>query len=243
MPTKGGGLCCNFYWTQAGRFDHREIETRADVLCYTSAPLEEDLEVTGPVKVILYAASSAIDTDFTAKLVDVYPCGCAQNLPTVIRARYRASMWQRPHQPGQVECYEIDLWATSNVFAAGHRIRVEISSSNFPRFDRNPNTGHELGADAEMLPAMQTIFHDREHPSRLVLPIVPRKAQLSSPPPPPAPRGRRAGRMRILTRVAVGSSLLLTAHSRIGLSCRAAHWSITCFTSVAMVVAGALAIT
>ncbi|MEA2529149.1 MAG: uncharacterized protein QOF01_3997 [Thermomicrobiales bacterium] len=176
VPTKGGGLCCNFYWSQGGQFDQREIETRADVLCYTSPPLEQDLEVTGPVKVVLYAASSAVDTDFTAKLVDVCPCGCARNLTDgIIRARYRESMrTEKLLRPGEVERYEIDLWATSNLFRAGHQIRVEISSSNFPRFDRNPNTGGVIATATkdDCLPALQTIYHDQDHPSRIVLPVI-----------------------------------------------------------------------
>jgi putative CocE/NonD family hydrolase len=176
VPTKGGGLCCNFYWSQAGRYDHRQIETRPDVLCYTSAPLTEDLEVTGPVKVILYAASSARDTDFTAKLLDVCPCGCAHNLTDgIIRARYRESMrTEKLLTPGEIERYEIDLWATSNVFAAGHRIRVEISSSNFPRFDRNPNTGGTIATATkdDCLVATQTVYHDADCPSRIVLPVI-----------------------------------------------------------------------
>ena len=146
------------------------------MLCYTSAPLNEDTEVTGPVKVVLYAASSALDTDFTAKLVDVCPCGCARNLTDgIVRARYRkSSTMEALLTPGQVEEYEIDLLATSNVFKAGHQIRVEISSSNFPRFDRNPNHGGVIATatKTDCVPALQTIFHDREYPSHIVLPIV-----------------------------------------------------------------------
>jgi putative CocE/NonD family hydrolase len=146
------------------------------VLCYTSAPLEADLEVTGPVRVVLYAASSAVDTDFTAKLVDVCPCGCARNLTDgIARARYRTSgALEALLTPGQVEEYAIDLWATSNLFRAGHRIRVEISSSNFPRFDRNPNSGGVIAAATkdDCIPALQTVFHDAEYPSRILLPVV-----------------------------------------------------------------------
>jgi putative CocE/NonD family hydrolase len=176
VPTKGGGLCCNFYWSQGGQFDQRDIEARADVLCYTSPPLDEPTEVTGPVKVVLYASSSAVDTDFTAKLVDVCPCGCVRNLTDgIIRARYRESM-RHPKllAPGEVVRYEIDLWATSFVFAAGHHIRVEISSSNFARFDRNPNTGGVIATatKSNCIPALQTIYHDQDHPSRIVLPVI-----------------------------------------------------------------------
>ena len=157
-------------------FDQRLVEARPDVLVYVTPPLEEDTEVTGPVRLHLWAATTAPDTDFTGKLVDIYPDGYARNLTDgIIRARYRLGTdAARPITPGQVYEYEINLWATRNLFRKGHRIGLEVSSSNFPRFDRNLNTGHELGADAEMLPAMQTIFHDREHQSRLVLPIVPR---------------------------------------------------------------------
>lgn len=176
VPTLGGALCCNTMWAHAGSYDQRPVEIRPDVLCYTSEELTEPLEVTGPVKVFLYAASTAVDTDFTAKLVDVCPCGCVRNLTDGIqRARYRRSgNTEQLLTPGQVEEYEIDLWATSNVFKAGHRIRVEISSSNFPRFDRNPNFGGTIATAtaADFRPAMQTIHHDREYPSRIVLPIL-----------------------------------------------------------------------
>lgn len=176
VPTRGGGLCC---WRAAlppGAYDQREVEQRPDVLVYTTPPLNSNVEVTGPIEVHLWAATSAPDTDFTAKLVDVYPCGYVRNVQDgIIRARHRTSLDQaRPVKPGEVYEYVIDLSATSNVFQAGHRIRVEISSSNFPHFDRNPNTGHLLGQDAELRPATQTIFHDAGHPSYILLPIIPR---------------------------------------------------------------------
>lgn len=178
VPTVGGGLCCNAVVSLGGAFDQRAVEARDDVLVYSSAVLEQDTEVTGPLKVVLYAASSATDTDFTAKLVDVHPCGFAQNLNDgIIRARYRTSM-SAPDliTPGEVVAYEIDLVATSNLFRVGHRIRLEISSSNFPRFDRNPNTGEQPGRSIEMISAMQTIQHSREYPSRVILPVVERDA-------------------------------------------------------------------
>ena len=140
---EGGGLCCYPTGLPPGPFDQREIEARSDVLVYSTPPLERDFEVTGPVSVKLWAASSAPDTDFTAKLVDVEPDGFARNLTDgIIRARYRNSK-SDPEliEPGRVYEYTIDLWATSNLFKAGHQIRLEISSSNFPRFDRNSNTG------------------------------------------------------------------------------------------------------
>ena len=146
------------------------------MLVYTTPPLEADVEVTGPVKLVLYAASSAPDTDFTAKLVDVHPEGKAYNLcEGIIRARYRRGRDQPALlEPGQARQFDIDLWVTSNLFRAGHRIRAEVSSSNFPRFDRNPNSGEPFGTDTELLPAKQSVFHDRDHPSHLVLPVIPR---------------------------------------------------------------------
>lgn len=176
-PTMGGGLCCNHVFSHGGAFDQRGVEAREDVLVYTSPPLAEPLEVTGPVTVILYAASSAPDTDFTAKLVDVEPCGFARNLcDGIIRARYRTSMREGTLlTPGEVYAYEIDLVATSNLFKVGHRIRVEIASANFPRFDRNPNTGELPGRSTEMVSALQTVLHAAEHASRIVLPVIPRR--------------------------------------------------------------------
>jgi putative CocE/NonD family hydrolase len=159
----------------AGAFDQRSIEERDDVLVYTSDLLEEDLEVTGPVAVILWAASDGVDTDFTAKLVDVHPCGYARNiLDGIVRAPYRHSTRQpEPLTPGVAEQYTIDLGATSNVFLKGHRVRVEISSSNFPRFDRNPNTGHAVDSEKEMRIASQTVYHDAQRPSHVLLPVIP----------------------------------------------------------------------
>jgi len=173
VPTVGGNLTPERY---AGPRDQAQVEQRQDVLVFTSEPLREDLEVTGPVSVVLYAASSAPDTDFTAKLVDVHPDGKAYNLTDgIIRARYRESFQQeRLLEPGTVYEYTIDLWATSNLFKRGHRIRVDVSSSNFPRFDRNPNTGHTFGEDAELRKAQQAVHHSRRYPSRIVLPVIPR---------------------------------------------------------------------
>jgi hypothetical protein len=174
-PTVGGGLCCSHVFSYGGAFDQRGVEARDDVLVYTSAVLTDPVEVTGPIKVLLHAASSAVDTDFCAKLVDVAPCGCARNLNDgIIRARYRNSMSQPELiTPGAITAYEIDLIATSNVFLPGHRIRLEIASANYPRFDRNPNTGALPGSGTELLSAMQTIFHSDDYQSRIILPIVP----------------------------------------------------------------------
>ncbi|MBI4641466.1 MAG: CocE/NonD family hydrolase, partial [Candidatus Tectomicrobia bacterium] len=175
-PTRGGGLCCYVPALPIGAFDQRMVEARDDVLCYTTPELKEDVEVTGPIIVKLYAASSASDTDFTAKLVDVRPDGYARNLTDgIIRARYRESTArQKLIESEQIYEYTIDIWATSNIFKRGHKIRVEISSSNFPRFDRNPNTGHPFGVNTELKTARQTIFHSADHPSHIVLPIVPK---------------------------------------------------------------------
>ncbi|MBV8139233.1 MAG: CocE/NonD family hydrolase [Deltaproteobacteria bacterium] len=177
VPTVGGGLCCYPGALPGGAFDQGSVEHRADVLVYSTEPLDEEVEVTGPITLTLYAASSAPDTDFTAKLVDVSPCGMARNLTDgIMRARFRESQAeQKLLAPGKVTEFRIDMWNTSNVFQAGHRIRLEVSSSNFPRFDRNPNTGHEQFADAELRPALQTIMHDRSFASHLTLPVVSRR--------------------------------------------------------------------
>lgn len=173
MPCGASGLAA---LTGSGPRDQTVIEQREDVLSFTSEPLVSDTEITGPVEVILYAASTALDTDFTAKLVDVHPNGKAYNLVDgIIRARYRDS-FEKPEllEPNKVYQYTIDLWATSNLFKKGHRIRVDISSSNFPRFDRNPNTGHPFGQNTDLQSATQTIYHNSEYPSHILLPVIPR---------------------------------------------------------------------
>lgn len=175
VPTIGGPLCCDGRHLPAGPRDQRPDESREDVLVYSTEPFSKDLEVTGPVSVELYAKSSAVDTDFTAKVVDVWPNGFAQNLTEgIIRARYRDSE-ETPElmNPGQVYKFTIDLWSTSNVFRSGHRLRLEISSSNFPRFDRNLNTGREAEFESRFVSASNTIYHDAEHPSAVVVPRVP----------------------------------------------------------------------
>jgi uncharacterized protein len=176
VQTVGGNNCCSPHIVPWGPYDQRAVEMRNDVMCYSSEPLVEDMEVTGPIKLVLYAATDGLDTDWTAKLVDVSPTGYAMNLcDGIIRARYRESL-SSPLllAPNQVYEYTIDLGVTGNVFRQGHRLRLEISSSNFPRFDRNPNTGHEFGADTELRTARQTIYHTHEYPSHLVLPVIPR---------------------------------------------------------------------
>ncbi len=157
-----------------GPFDMRSVEERQDVLVYTSPPLKKDLEVTGPVKAIIYASSSAVNTDFTAKLVDVYPDGMAIRIcEGIIRADHRIP--DAPPSniiPGKIYEYQIDLWATSNVFMKGHQLRVEISSSNFPRFDRNLNTGKYFATDTTMIKAEQVIYHSPDYPSHIILPVI-----------------------------------------------------------------------
>jgi putative CocE/NonD family hydrolase len=180
VPTLGGN---NSTWTLMkfaqdqifpGPIDQRPIERRDDVLCYTSAVLEKDLEVTGPLQVILYAESSARDTDFTAKLVDVYPDGKAIHLAEgIVRARHRARMERVEFlEPNSVAEYRIDLAPTSNVFKVGHRLRVEISSSNFPRFDRCLNTTDDIGFGTQWQIAKQTVLHTSAYPSHIILPVI-----------------------------------------------------------------------
>jgi uncharacterized protein len=157
-----------------GPRDQRLVQGRNDILVYTSEPVGKDLEVTGRILCVLYAASTAPDTDFTAKLVDVYPNSYAQILREgIIRARYRNSFKkQELITPGQTYEYTIDLWSLSHVFKSGHRIQVEISSSNFPKYDRNPNTGGRFGEETQLKKASQTIFHRSDRPSHIILPIV-----------------------------------------------------------------------
>jgi putative CocE/NonD family hydrolase len=175
VPTVGGPLCCDPLHLGPGPRDQMSVETRSDVLVYSTPPLQEDVEVTGPVTLDLFAKSSAVDTDFTGKLVDVWPNGFAQNLTEgILRASFRESTLGEPKAivPGQVYEYKIDLWSTSNVFLKGHRIRLEVSSSNFPRFDRNLNNGKRAADSAAFIKATNTVLHDPEHPSALVLPVV-----------------------------------------------------------------------
>jgi putative CocE/NonD family hydrolase len=181
MPTLGGQIALfPHIW---GARDRRPVERRDDVLVYTTEPLTEDLEVTGPVEVTIFASSSAVDTDFTATLSDVYPDGRAVHLCEGVRgARFRESL-EHPTliEPGKAYEYTISLWETSNVFKVGHRIRLEISSSNFPRYARNQNTGNPFGMSSETKVAQQTIFHSAEFPSRLTLPVIPGGAAQSPP--------------------------------------------------------------
>jgi putative CocE/NonD family hydrolase len=174
VPTIGGSLCCDAEHYEPGPRDQRASENRDDVLVYSTRPLAEDMEVTGPVTLELWARSSAVDTDFTAKLVDVSPVGFAMNLTDgILRMRYRDSQ-EKPGlmNPDQVYKISVDLWATSNVFKKGHIIRLEVSSSNFPRFDSNLNTGADQATSREFVSATNTILHDSEHPSALLVPVI-----------------------------------------------------------------------
>jgi uncharacterized protein len=173
VPTLGGNICCLREMTKAGAMDQRAIEAREDVLVYTTPVLDRDVTVTGQVELELFAATSARDTDFTGKLVDVGPDGKALNIvESIVRARFRNGIAAPQFvAPGKTERYRFSLGQTAMTFLKGHRIRVEVSSSNFPRFDRNLNTGGPIGTEAEFLKANQTIYHDRTHPSRLILPV------------------------------------------------------------------------
>ncbi len=178
VPTRGGDMCCINDLLPSGAFDQSDIEKRDDVLVYTSAPLTENLIVIGQVNVKLWARSSAPDTDFTAKLVDVHPDGYAQNiLDRLVRARYRHGSKLPPSfiKPGKVYEYTIELGNTSTVFKPGHRIRLEISSSNFPHYVRNQNTTDDVGTNTTLVTADQTILHDGKHASRVELPVAPVK--------------------------------------------------------------------
>ena len=172
VATRGGPVPLH---ESAGPVDQRPTENRQDVLVYTTPAFQQDTEVTGPVTLELYVSSSAVDTDFTGKLIDVWPDGNAENLlDGILRARYRNSMEKAEFMnPGEIYKLTINLWSTSNVFLAGHKLRVEVSSSNFPRFNRNLNTGEDPERGTRMIKASNLVYHDQEHPSALVVPIVP----------------------------------------------------------------------
>ena len=201
VPTIGGSISAANPWMNPGAYDQRggarfmgsedgvALSTRPDVLTFQTAELSEDVEATGPITVRLWVSSTAVDTDFTAKLIEVlpptdsYPDGLAINITdSILRARFRNG-WEEEElmEPGEVYPLEFELFPTSNLFRAGHRIRVDISSSNFPRFDVNPNTGGPLGQDRSSVAAVQSIYHDSERPSCIVLPIQPP----TDPPPQP----------------------------------------------------------
>jgi putative CocE/NonD family hydrolase len=177
VKTYGGHGCCARGKTPAGPRDQRQIQQRADVLVYSSEPLKNDTEVTGAPELQLFFSTDVSDTDFFATLSDVYPDGRAILITEgAIRTRFRDSL-ETPKllTPGQTYKVKIRLWETSNVFKKGHRIRLHITSSNFPRFNRNLNSGKPLGEEGEsdIRIATQTIYHDREHPSSILLPVIP----------------------------------------------------------------------
>jgi uncharacterized protein len=177
VPTVGGQVILPG-GNAMGPRDQREVELRDDVLVYSTPVLEQAVEVTGPIELRLFISSSAPDTDFTGKLVDVYPDGRAMILTEgILRARYRNS-FTAPEllEPGTIYELRLNLWVTANVFLPGHRIRLEVSSSNFPRFDRNSNTGGVIAQEPpnQYQPAVNRIFHDAAHPSHLILPIIER---------------------------------------------------------------------
>jgi putative CocE/NonD family hydrolase len=159
-----------------GPDDYAAVEERPDVLVYTTEPLEAAVEVTGPIRLVLHASSSAVDTDFTAKLLDVHPDGFAQRLcDSMVRARFRNG-YREPESrlvPDEVTAFEIDMWSTSHLYQAGHRIRLEVSSSAFPKYDRNLNTGAPIATATQMVTAVNSVWHTSDYPSHLVLPEIP----------------------------------------------------------------------
>ena len=174
VKSLGGNNCCGVP-TRAGPVDQQSIEQRHDVLVYTSDFLQESLEVTGPIKLKLYASSSSTETDFVAKLIDVYPDGTAINVAEgLLRTRYRKSLDQpKTLDPGKIYELMIDLVDTSNLFLKGHRIRLDVTSSHFPQFNRNLNTGEAFGLHQKPQAANQTIYHSNTYPSHFILPIIP----------------------------------------------------------------------
>ena len=174
VPNKGGHACCSRLETSAGGYDQSTIEMRNDVLVYSSPTLDEGIEVTGFLEVVLHVSSDAKDTDFTAKLVDVYPDGRAFNVQEgVLRMRYREDLRRKVWmEEGEVYEIHLDLEATSNYFGEGHRIRLEVSSSHFPRWDRNMNTGGNNYDETEGIEAHNTVHHSPEQPSHVILPVV-----------------------------------------------------------------------
>lgn len=177
VPSAGGHSCCFPNIAPMGPFDQRQLELQNQVLVYTTKPLQEDVCVAGPVTASLWATSSAVDTDFSVKLVDVYPDGRAINLTEgIVRARFRDSLEKASFlTPGQVYQFTLQVGNICNVFKAGHRIRAEVSSSNFPHWDRNTNSGNTPGRDSysDMVVATQVVFHDAQRPSHVTLPIIP----------------------------------------------------------------------
>lgn len=174
VPMHGGGFCCLGPKYEAGSFDQRQLETRHDILVYSTDPLVEGVELSGPVEITLYVSSDAKDTDFTVKLVDVYPDGRAYNLcDTIQRVRYREGYEKEVFmEKGQVYELHVSSMSTSNYFAPGHRIRIEVSSSNFPRYARNLNTGGNNFDETEGVVALNKVHHSAVHPSQIRISVI-----------------------------------------------------------------------
>jgi len=174
VPSYGGNVCCTGNAVQGGAFDQQKMETRNDILVYTTEPLAEGVEVSGFIETTLYVSSDVKDTDFTIKLIDVYPDGKAYNLDeTIQRVRYREGYEKEVFmEKGKVYKLELSAMSTSNFFEKGHRIRIEISSSNFPRFDRNMNTGGNNYDEAVGVVAHNNVHHSAQYPSQVRLPMV-----------------------------------------------------------------------
>jgi uncharacterized protein len=180
VPSYGGNVCCTGNAVTGGAFDQRVMESRNDILVYTTEPLKEGMEVSGPITPTLYVSSDARDSDITLKLIDVYPDGTAYNLDENIqRLRYRDGYDKPPvwMQPGKVYKVVLQPLNTSNYFPAGHRIRVEISSSNFPRFDRNLNTGGNNYDETKGVIAHNSVHHSNQYPSQVTLTVIRRAAK------------------------------------------------------------------
>jgi putative CocE/NonD family hydrolase len=175
VPSYGGNVCCTGNAVQAGAFDQRKMETREDILVYTSEPFKEGTELTGPITPTLYVSSDAKDTDFTVKVIDVHPDGRAYNLDESIqRMRYRDGYDKPPVWMEKGNVYKVTLQPlnTSNYFPAGHRLRIEVSSSNFPRFDRNLNTGGNTYDEVKGVVAHNSVHHSKQHPSQITVTVV-----------------------------------------------------------------------
>jgi len=175
VPTRGGGFCCMGADYKPGAVDQRSLETRDDVLVYSTGLLKEGIEVSGPIDVTLYVSSDAKDTDFTVKLIEVLPDGTAYNIEENIqRVRYREGYDKPPvwMEKGKVYKVQFQPLQTSNYFAAGHQLRIEVSSSNFPRFDRNLNTGGDNYNESQCVVAHNAVHHSAQYPSSITLSVV-----------------------------------------------------------------------
>ena len=174
VASYGGNVCCTGNAVQGGSFDQHQMETRNDILVYTTEPFKDGVEVTGSIETTLYVSSDAKDTDFTVKILDVYPDGKAYNLDeTILRARYREGFDKEVMmEKGKVYKLTLSPMSTSNYFAPGHSIRIEVSSSNFPRFERNLNTGGNNYDEKQGVVAHNQIHHSTLYPSQIRLPIV-----------------------------------------------------------------------